>query len=85
MRLYEKILFVAGLAVVGITLAYRYVLNEEQRDGIREAGSVLRNAGQEVADSVSPLVKDGPTHADEVRMAEENRAKTAAEWEAVGF
>ena len=85
MRLFERIAFGAGLVVVGITLVYRYVLTDEQREGISEAADVLQKAAREITDSVAPLVSDGPTKSEEEAMAEENRARTADQWASLGY
>ena len=86
MRTYEKVLLIAGLVVVGITLAYRNLLDEEQKKDLREAADAVRAANDEVIDSVSPLVKGGShSRRDEEVAAEENRARTAAQWQAIGF
>ena len=55
MRTYEKVLLIAGLVVVGVTLAYRNLLDEEQKKDLREAADAVRAANDEVIDSVSPL------------------------------
>ena len=86
MHTYEKVLLVAGLVVVGVTLAYRNLLDEDQKKDLREVADSIRTASDDVVDSVSPLV-NGPTHshrAEEI-AAEENRARTAAQWKAIGF
>lgn len=86
MRTYEKVLLIAGLVVVGVTLAYRNLLDEEQKKDLREAADAVRAANDEVIDSVSPLVKGGSySRREEEIAAEENRARTAAQWQAIGF
>ena len=86
MHTYEKVLLVAGLVVVGVTLVYRNLLDEEQKKDLREAADAMRVANDEVLDSVSPFVK-GVSHSrrEEEINAEENRAKTAEQWAAIGF
>ena len=86
MHTYEKVLLVAGLVVVGITLAYRNLLDDEQKKDLREAADAVRAANDEVIDSVSPLVNGtSQSRREEEIAAEENRAKTAAQWAAIGF
>ena len=86
MHTYEKVLLIAGLVVVGVTLAYRNLLDEEQKKDLREAADAVRAANDEVLDSVSPLVS-GASHSrrDEEAAAEANRARTAAQWAEIGF
>ena len=62
MNVFERVAIGAGLAVVGVTIVYRYV-----------------------TDMVSPLVSDGPTHAEEEAATIANRARTASQWEALGY
>ena len=81
----ERAVVMAGLVVVGITLAYRHVLTDEQREAAREGATVLQNATQEVTDTVSPLVSNGPTRKEERAAAEANRARTEAQWAALGY
>lgn len=86
MHTYEKVLLVAGLVVVGVTLAYRNLLDEEQKKDLREAADAVRVANDEVLDSVSPFVKGASrSRRDEDNAADGNRAKTAAQWAAIGF
>lgn len=85
MKILERFAITVGLIVVGVTAVYRYVLTDEQRDAMREVGDTIRGAVQEVSDSVAPLVSDKPTKSEERAMAEENRAKTAAQWESLGY
>ena len=85
MHVLEKMALGAGLVVVGITAVYRYVLNDEQREALREVSSSIVDATEEVQDSISPLVAGKTTHAEERARAEENRARTAAQWEALGY
>ena len=85
MKLYEKIIVGAGLVIVGITAAYRYVLTDDQRSALREVGDSLRKANQEVHDTVAPLVSDGPTKKEEQEMFEAGRARTAKQWEKLGY
>lgn len=85
MKLLERFTITVGLIVVGVTVMYRYVLTEEQREAIGEISDTLSGAVQEVSDSVLPLVSDKPTKSEERAMAEENRAKTAAQWESMGY
>ena len=86
MHTYEKVLLIAGLVVVGVTLAYRNLLDEEQKKALREMTDEMRAAREEVVDSVSPLMNGGaPTHHSDETDAEENRARTAAQWAAIGF
>ena len=59
MRTYEKVLLIAGLVVVGVTLAYRNLLDEEQKKDLREAADAVRAANDEVIDSVSPPQPSG--------------------------
>ena len=85
MNVLEKVFIAAGIIVVGVTVAYRYVLSDEQRDSMREAADVLRNVSHEVSDSVSTLMSGGPTHAEEQAAAEINRARTASQWAELGY
>jgi len=85
MRRLERLALLAGLVVASITMVYRHVLTDEQRAAAREATEVIRNATQDVADSVSPLVSNGPTRKEERAAAEANRARTAAQWESLGY
>ena len=85
MRLYEKLIFGAGVAVAGITYVYRYVLGEEQRDALREIAETLTNATHEVTDSVAPLRSNVRTHEEQRAAVEANQARTASQWEQVGF
>lgn len=85
MRLLERIILISGLLVVGVTAVYRYVLTEEQRDGLRETSDVLRSATREVTDSVAPLISDGPTKSEEEAAARANRERTVEQWEALGY
>jgi predicted negative regulator of RcsB-dependent stress response len=85
MNILEKVFIAAGIIVVGVTVAYRYVLSDEQRDSMREAADVLRNVSHEVSDSVSPFMSGGPTHAEEQAAAESNRARTASQWSELGY
>lgn len=81
MRFYEKLALGAGLAVMGVTIAYRHLLSEEQRDALREAANVIRTAYEDITDSVS----QGPTKAEERAAVAANRARTAAQWNAIGY
>ena len=86
MHTYEKVLLVAGLVVVGVTLAYRNLLDDEQKKDLREAADAVRAANDEVIESVSPLVNGSShSHRDEEAAAAENRARTAAQWAEIGF
>ena len=85
MKVLEKVAIAVGLVVVGVTVVYRYVLSNDQREAMREAGESVRGAVQEVSDSVSPLVSNKPTKSEERAIAEENRAKTAAQWKSLGY
>ena len=85
MKVLEKVAIAVGLVVVGVTVVYRYVLSNDQREAMREAGESVRGAVQEVSDSVSPLVSNKPTKSEERAKAEENRAKTAAQWKSLGY
>ncbi len=85
MKLYEKIIVGAGLLVVGVTAAYRYVLSDDQRSALREVGDSLREATQEVRDTVAPLVSDGPTKREIQESFEANRERTAKQWEKLGY
>ncbi|MBR3326190.1 MAG: hypothetical protein IKG22_02570 [Atopobiaceae bacterium] len=85
MKTLEKVALLAGLIVVGVTALYRYVLNDEQKDALREASNTIRDATQEVSDSVAPFVSNGPTHAEEESRAAASRAATKAQWEALGY
>ena len=85
MTLFERVAISAGIAVVGVTLAYRYVLTDEQRASMQEVADTLRNATHEVTDSVAPFVSDGPTHAEEEAAARANRARTAQQWQKLGY
>lgn len=85
MNVFEKLAVGAGLIVVGVTAAYRYVLTDEQREAVREAGAVVQNSFNEVADSVSPLVSGGPTRAEEEAARTANRERTANQWATLGY
>ena len=85
MKLLERTAIIAGLIVVGITAVYRHVLTDEQREALQEAGGAVRSAIREVTDTVAPLLHDGPTKTEEEAMAEANRARTAAQWDAMGY
>ena len=85
MNVFERVAIGAGLAVVGVTIVYRYVLTDEQRGSMQEVADTLRNATHDVTDMVSPLVSDGPTHAEEEAATIANRARTASQWEALGY
>lgn len=85
MKMYEKLAIAAGLVVVGITAVYRHVLTEEQRDAMREASDAVGAVAREVTDVVKPLVSDSPTKTQEEEAAAANRARTAAQWEALGY
>lgn len=85
MKWLERLAIGAGLVVVAVTVVYRYVLTDEQRDGIQEANDVVQSAVREVTDTISPLVSDGPTKSEEEAAAAANRARTAAQWEALGY
>ncbi|MEE1159438.1 MAG: hypothetical protein UHS51_08445 [Atopobiaceae bacterium] len=81
MKAFERLALGMGLVVVGITMMYRYVLSDEQRTAMHEAGASLRGAIEEVSDTIS----NGPTKAEEREAAERNRASTAEQWEALGY
>ena len=85
MKFLERFAITMGLIVVGVTAVYRYVLSADQREAVKEVGETIGGAVQEVKDSVAPLVSDKPTKSEERAMAEENRAKTAAQWESLGY
>ena len=85
MRLLEKIAFIAGLTVVGVTAIYRYVLSDEQRASLQEGADTIRKATREVTDSISPLVSDGPTKSEEEAMAQQNRERLAKQWAELGY
>lgn len=85
MKLYEKIAFGLGLIVVGVTVVYRYVLSDEQRSALNEAGDAIQSATREITDTVSPLVSDGPTKSEEEAMAAANRARTIDQWQKIGY
>lgn len=85
MNVFERLAIGAGLAVVGVTIVYRYVLTDEQRGSMQEVADTLRSATHEVTDSFAPLVSDGPTHAEEEAAAIANRMRTASQWEALGY
>lgn len=85
MKLLERIAIGLGVAVVAVTVVYRYVLSDEQREALDEAAGVLRSATREVTDTVMPLVSDGPTKTEEEAAAAANRARTAAQWEKLGY
>lgn len=85
MKLLEKMAITTGLIVVGITALYRYVLTDEQRAAMREASDVVKESMRDVTDSIAPLVKNGPTKREEEAMIEANRARTAAQWETLGY
>lgn len=85
MNVLEKVAFGLGLVVVGITAAYRHVLTDEQREALHEAGMAVASAAQEISDTISPLVRNEPTKAEERATAEQNRIDTAAQWESLGY
>ena len=79
MKHLERIAIFAGLVVVGITAAYRYLLADEQREALREISNVVGDSVQEVVDSVSPLVSDGPTRKEEREANEAAAAESGAQ------
>ncbi len=85
MKLLERIAFGLGLVVVGVTAVYRYVLSDDQRSAVKEAGDAVRSAGREVADTISPLVSDGPTKSEEEAILAANRARTVDQWQKLGY
>lgn len=85
MKTLERMAIGLGLAIVGLVAVYRHVLNEDQRGLAREMSDAVRSATQEVVDVISPLVSDGPTRSEERAASEANRARTAAQWEALGY
>lgn len=85
MKTLERMAIMLGLAIVGITAVYRYVLTDEQRSALQEGADVLRSATREVTDIISPLVSDGPTRSEEEAAARANQERTAAQWEALGY
>lgn len=85
MSVIDKIALGAGLVVVASTMVWRYVLNDDQRAELSSVSASITEATREISDSISPLVSDGPTHAEEEARAEENRARTKAQWEALGY
>lgn len=85
MRFIEKVALGAGILVVLVTAVYRNVLTDDQRAATREASSVLRDATREVTDTVKPLISDAPTKSEEEAAIRANRARTAAQWSALGY
>ena len=85
MNLLKKVFVGVGIAAVGLNLAYRYLLSDEQRSELRKVQEEMSNAAQEVSEAVSPLVSDGPTPSEERAAAEANRARTEEQWAAIGF
>ena len=85
MHVLEKIALGAGLVVVASTAVFRYVLNDEQRDALREMSASISDATREVSDSISPIVSDGKTHAGEAARVQANQDRTKAQWEALGY
>ncbi len=85
MNTITKIAVALGVCIVGGNLVFRYVLNDDQRNEIRAANKELTDALREVEDTISPLVSDGPTRAEERAAAEANRARTKQQWAAIGY
>ncbi len=85
MNLFEKIVFGAGLVVAATTLAYRYLLDDEHKEALREISETLTSSVHDVSDSVSTIRSTGRTHAEEAAAIEASRAHTAAQWEALGY
>lgn len=85
MRLLERTAITLGLIVIGVTVVYRYVLNDEMRGAAQDAADAIRSATREVTDTISPLVSDGPTKSEEEAMYAAGRERTAAQWEALGY
>ena len=81
MKAFERLALGMGLVVVSVSIVYRYVLSDEQRTAMREAGVSLRGAIEEVSDTIT----NGPTKAEEREAAEKNRESTAKQWEALGY
>ena len=84
MKLLERIVLTMGAVVVGVTLVYRYVLTDEQRSALGEASDAIKSAPQDVTDSIAPL-RSERTKAEERAAVEANRARTAEQWESLGF
>lgn len=85
MVIIKRLPVVIGVAFVGTYLAYQYLMNEEQRSDVRTAVAEVRNAVQDVTDVVSPLVKKGPTRAEEEAAVRENQARTREQWHQIGY
>ena len=86
MNVLNKITVFLGIALVGGFLAYRHLLSDEQKADVVAAQEELKNAVDEISEAVMPLISKGaPTKAQERAAAEANRARTAQQWEAIGF
>ena len=84
MKMLERVVLTMGAVVVGVTLVYRYALTDEHRSALGEASDAIRSATQEVTDSIAPL-RSERTKAEEKAATEANRARTAGQWESLGF
>ncbi len=85
MNLFEKIVFGAGLVVAATTIAYRYMLDDERKQALREMSDAITNSVHDVSDSVTSIRSNGRTHAEEQAAIEASRAHTASQWEALGY
>ena len=86
MNLLSRISAALGVVIVGTYLAHRYLLNDEQRAEVAAVREEMRASVEEVADAVSPITsKGGPTRSEERAAAEANRARTKAQWAAIGY
>ncbi|MBR3159693.1 MAG: hypothetical protein IKG18_17285 [Atopobiaceae bacterium] len=86
MNVLNRITVFLGVFIVGGYLAYHHVLSDEQRADVAAAQEELKKAMEEISDAVMPLVSKGtPTKAQERAAAEANRARTAQQWEAIGY
>lgn len=86
MNVLNKITVFLGIALVGGYLAYRHLLSDEQKADVVAAQEELKNAVDEISEAVMSLISKGaPTKAQERAAAEANRARTAQQWEAIGF
>lgn len=85
MNFFKRFSVACGTLIVGLFLAYKYVLNEEQRGLAREANEEIQAVMREVTDMVVPLVSEKPTRAQEEAKAEANRERTREQWEKIGY
>lgn len=85
MNVLKQIVTVLGVITIGMYLAYEHVLSDEQREEMRAVSEEISKAWNEVSDAISPLVKKGPTHAEERAAVEANQERTRQQWEAIGY